>query len=152
MIDTDNGFNGTAALKFLTVDAPVVVANYPKRRYNFRNALNRTFTSEEDLINAMLEGTAVGVKNSILPDGSQEMLYGGGGMMLIRREVFEAILAGGLVEKIHEPNLPAGIEKHLWQFFDLPNVNGGKPGARTTGSATWPAPAVSRSAVIPHSS
>ena len=117
MVDTDQGYFGEDIVRAVESDLDVVCVNYPKRHYFWTANANGTFKNGDELRDALLEGTVREKKNPERRGSMLEIDYGGTGVMVIRRRVFEAIIAKGIVPKLNSHKLTPEQNKHLHRFF-----------------------------------
>lgn len=100
-IDADIEFDHRDAARIILHDKDVVVGSYPVKSYDFSRALNRSFSSTEEIV----EAVTTHVVNFVFKDeedrkagrvdlqnGLVEILDGGTGFMCIKREVIEKMI------------------------------------------------------------
>jgi hypothetical protein len=116
-VDSDTGFHGDDVVRMLAADLPIIGVNYPKRDYFWHQAAGGTVGELRD---SLLRGSVVVFEDArpLKHDGPVTFLpcaFAGTGLMLIKREVFEAVIAQKLV-----PALRDGLHR----FFAFEVVDG----------------------------
>ncbi|MFW2441148.1 MAG: hypothetical protein ACN4GR_17455 [Arenicellales bacterium] len=101
-IDSDIGFMPHELGRLLNIDKPIVAGVYPKKVRNWDKALKLEAQSGDDLqyntldyvLNVLDEGEPMEGEtfDGLVKDGYMRVAYAGTGFMLIKREVFNAIM------------------------------------------------------------
>lgn len=117
MVDSDMGFRGGDLLRMIEAELPVVTVNAPARNYFFDDLASGTYRTMEEVRNALLHGTVRVAFDRPPVRGMKEIDYAGFSVAVIRREVFETIVAKGLVDKLTQGNVQRQWLPFLWRFF-----------------------------------